>query len=144
MYSSCEDDGLPSVLVSADEWHVVDDVVHDSGNAGDVDEQHSHEPHQPVSPQPPQFGVDEHSESHDADEAEEHEDHGLERGFVVDVVSRPLVGEVQHLVGCDVSIRVGNGPLELLQVEFLLDFGDEWHFGLRHDQVGDGLESELR
>lgn len=144
MYPSGEDDSLARILVAAHKWHVVDNIVDDTRDAGDVDSQHPNKPDTPVGPDPLELGVDDDSESGDGDEAEEHSKHGLEGGLVHDIVAGPGVDKIEHLVGGDVTIGVGDGPLVFLDVEFLLDFGDEGHFGLGYHQVGDRFESVLQ
>lgn len=95
---------------------------------------------------PQKFQLDIHSNSHQhhRNKTEEHEQHSLEGRLVEDIMVSALVYEIEHLVGCDIAVRVRNCPLVLLDVLFFLDLGYNCHLGPGHHQVGDRFESELQ
>lgn len=96
-----------------------------------------------MSPKPFEFCVDENASGHNEDEPEKHEEHCLEGWLVEHIVACPLVDEIQHFVGSHIAVRVGNSPLELLQVLLLLDLGNEGHLRLGDNEIGDGFEAKL-
>lgn len=72
-YSACKDKSLSSFSISANEWDIVDNIIHDTGNTGNINEQDTYEPDEPMSPQEFQLYVDSNTHQHHSYEAEEHQ-----------------------------------------------------------------------
>lgn len=105
--------------------------------------QHPDKPDKPMCPDELQLEVDKSSNGSDKDEAKEHRQHCLDSRLVRHILPCPLIGEIQHFVSCDVAIRVGNGPFELLQILLLLHLWDYCHFRFGNHQVGSRSEPKL-
>ena len=67
-----------------------------------------------MSPQKFKLDINSNTCQHDSDEAEEHQQHSLKGWFIEDIMICTLVDEIQHFVGSDITIGVGDSPFVFL------------------------------
>ncbi len=98
----------------------MEDVIDNTWHTGDVNQQWSNKPNNPVGPEEFKVDVNVNTCSCDWNKPEKGCQHGWKGWFVDDIALGSLVDEFQHFMGGNMTIWVGNGPLESLNVLFFL------------------------